>query len=282
MARRFLDYHIRHTDLSGILIRCEESKREEIAKFFEENFEKDWSDAMDAVEEEYGDCMEKEDECGSIATVSITEDGVLVLLGPLYLSYDNGDYIESEGFAYKALKKSLKRLINNFPDVSYEGYIGYTWSDQHGGEAEQWEISSDSDSPQETDKVYPFIGELLSEAVKSDDFWDNMIDNLDGNEVEDLKKIIKIFYAYKEWLPDDCFESLFDLSEEVELDDVRSALEEYLSSLENGDGVDEDEEESDEDDLPEGYMDALNAIVDIETKRQNAEIDDELADEDDE
>ncbi len=273
------------SDLSGILIHCDEAKREEISKFFDETFTRDWSDAEDAVEKEYGDCMEKDEGYGSIATVSIDDDGVLVLLGPLYLSYSNGDYIESEGFAYKALKKSLKRLINTYPEITYEGYIGYTWSDQHGGEAEQWEMSSENDSLQETKKVYPFIGKRLSVAMESENFWENMADNLDCYEADesDFKKILKIFVAYEEWLPKDCFDSLFDVADGLD-DEMRPELEEYLDALRLGEV--EDEEDDEFDDLPEGYMDALNAVIASENKRKNAEIDSELdgefSDEDDE
>ena len=108
---------------------------------------------------------------------------VLVILGPLYLSYQDGDYIESSGYATKALEKSLKRLLNKYPDMSYEGYIAYRWSDVHCGEAEQWEISSNNKLDNNANKTYPILAEMLGFSMSDTEFWGQMLENLeDGDE----------------------------------------------------------------------------------------------------
>lgn len=88
-------WSVEDEDLSGINIICDTAIKKEVASFFSENFDKYWNDAKDSVEEEYGDCVEKEDDCPSIASVEEAEYGVKVVLEPLYLSYQYGDYIES-------------------------------------------------------------------------------------------------------------------------------------------------------------------------------------------
>ena len=266
-------------DLSGLNIFCDSSKREEIAEFFEENFNKYWDDAKDSVEEKYGSCQEKDDDCPSIATVSIADYGVKVSLEPLYLSYQYGDYIESEGYAQKALDKTLKKLLNQYPDVSYEGYIAYNWSDVHGGEAEQWELSSKGDLAK--DRVFDFIGESLAVATSDDEFWESMQENLEDAEIDDFKEILLNFKAYKKWLPEDVVERLLTIAEEID-EDLRSELDEVVEAIENGEEVEIEEDEIDESSLPEGYMDVLNAVVSAEKAKKEAEIDDELASEDDE
>lgn len=271
-------WSVNEDNLSGLNIICDNSKRDEVAEFFEENFNRYWDEAKDSVEEKYGSCQEKEDDCPSIATVSVADYGVKVSLGPLYLSYQYGDYIESEGYAQKALDKTLKKLLNQYPEISYEGYIAYNWSDVHGGEAEQWELSSKGELPK--DRVFDFIGETLAVVTSDDDFWESMQENLEDAEIDDFKEILLNFKAYKKWLPEDAVERLLTMAEEID-EDLRSELEEVVEANENGEEVDIEEDEIDESSLPEGYMDVLNAVVNAEKAKKEAEIDDELAAEDD-
>ena len=66
------------------------------------------------------------------------------------------------------------------------------------------------------------------------------------------------------------------MAEEID-EDIRSELEEVVEAIENGEEVDIEEDEIDESGLPEGYMDALNAVVNAEKAKKESEIDDELA-----
>ena len=130
--------------VSGINILCDSSKSEEVAKFFEETFEKHWADAEDAVEEEYGDCYEKDMEEFPVG-VYVVETGVKVVFDALTLSYADGDRIVSDEYSDKALDKTLDDLLKTYPEVSYEGYIGFSWSDINGGDVTQYAISSKKD-----------------------------------------------------------------------------------------------------------------------------------------
>lgn len=224
--------------------------------------------------------MEKEEGCGSIATVSVVEDGVKVILGPLYLSYQDGDYIESSGYATKALEKSLKRLLKKYPDVSYEGYIAYRWSDVHCGEAEQWEISSNNKLDNNANKIYPILGEMLGFSMSDTEFWGQMLENLEDGDVDDFKHVLSNLYTYKKWIPEDSIEQLMDIADEVD-EDIRSELEDALELLQNGEDIIA-KENIDTSCLPDGYMDVLNAVIQSEDASKNAEIDAELEDEDEE
>lgn len=173
------------------------------------------------------------------------------------------------------MEKTLTKLLKQYPEVSYEGYIAYHWSDVHCGEAEQWSLSSGEKVKE--DKVFDFIGESLAKAMHSD-FWDEMAENLEDGDVDDFKQILANLYAYKKWLPEDTFDNLFELADEVD-EDVRQELEEALEELENGDGIEIKKDEIDESNLPEGYMDVLNAVIQSEDARKKAEIEAELAEE---
>ena len=262
---------------SGLDIYCEAEKREEIAKFFEETFEKYWSEAEDAVEEEYGDCNEKEEECGSPACVKVSETGVRVLFGPIYLSYHYGDDIESDGFADKALVKALKKLLKEYPDVTYEGYIGFRWSDTSCGDVTQYELSSKERIYGETDKVYDFVGSAIALGLQDDEFWDELSDQLE--DADDFKQVMKCFHAYAKWIPDDTMEKLLDLAEEID-EDIRPELEEIIEAWENGEDV-EIGDGIDTSNLPEGYMEALMGAIKEDEAQRDAEIEDEFEEEED-
>ena len=262
---------------SGIIISCDDSQKEEIANFFEETFAKYWSEAQDAVEEEYGDCCEKDDECGSPAAVTVKDNGVKVMLDPLYLSYQGGDYLESEGFADKALEKALKKLVKKYPGVAYEGYIAYRWSDVSCGDVTQYAISS---GKVQDDKTYDFIGEAIAFGMQDDEFWEEMADQLCDADADEFKQVLKTFHAYAKWVPEDAFDQLMDIADEID-EDIRTELQEIIEAWDNGEEV-EIGDGIDTSNLPEGYMDALMAVINADNVKRDAEIEAELDEEDDE
>lgn len=271
-------WSVEEETLSGINIFCDSSKRKEVATFFEENFNKYWDEAKDAVEKEYGSCLEKDEDCSTIATVSEADYGVKVVLEPLYLSYQDGDYIESEGYAYKALNKSLAKLLNTYPDISYEGCIAYTWSVLNGGEAEWWRISSKESNLSE-DRVFDFVGETLARELQDEEYWEKMAENLEEGELDDFKQIISNFYDYKKWISDDAIEKLMDIADEVD-EEIRPELEETIEAINNGKEIEIEVETLDDTNLPDGYMDVLNDVVDRVKEHQKAQIEAELKAED--
>ena len=265
---------------SGIIISCDDSQKEEIAGFFEETFSKYWSEAEDAVEDEYGDCCEKDEEYGSPATVTVEDNGVKVIFGALYLSYMGGDYLESEGFADKALEKTLKKHRKKYPGVSYEGYIAYHWSDVHCGDVTQYAISS---GKTQADKIYDFVGEAIAMGMQDDEeFWEEMDNQLCDADADEFKQVLKTFHAYAKWVPEDAFDQLMDIADEID-EDIRPELEEIIEAWDNGEEVEiGDGEEMDTSNLPEGYMDALMAVINADNAKREAEIEAELAEEDEE
>lgn len=210
---------------SGINIFCEESVREEVAEFFEDTFNAFWEEAEDAVAAAYGNCTEKG--CPSPMAVSVSDEGVLASLEPLYLSFNFGDQIVSDDTAEDALQNALKKLTEEYPDVSYEGYIGFQWTDIHSGDVTQYEFSSDSDSFDETDRVYGFVGNALCTAMETEEeeFWDTLEGELESAEIEDFEQVANCFRAYAEWLPEDTMDRLLDVADEIN-EEIRPVLEE--------------------------------------------------------
>lgn len=258
---------------SGINIFCETSKRKEVAQFFEDTFEKFWNDAQNAVEKEYGDCYEKDEGYGAPVSVFVTDDGVSAEFGTLDLTYQDGEYLESKGFGHKALNKSLKKLLKKYPEVSYEGYIGYYWSDCKCSDVTQYEISSERDFRGKSDKVYDFVGNALAYAMTEgeDEFWDEMYEQLCDCEIEDFEQVLACFHAYSKWLPKNAYNRLMELADEVD-EEIGSELEELLECGEYGEETEISKNKVDTSNLPDGYMDALMATINAEYEKEDAEM----------
>lgn len=213
--------------VSGVDIFCETSKSQEVVEEFEEIFVVCWNEAEDAVEAEYGDCTEKEEECDVPAEVDVTDFGVRMLCGPLYFSYRSGDEIDFNGHAEKALKRALRILLEKYPEISYEGYIGYRWSNIHCGDVTQYELSSGGENLQETDKTYSFVGEALASKIQEEEFWEELTEQLDAAECDDFKQVLNNFYAYRKWISKEDAERILEVADEIN-EDFRSELEELL------------------------------------------------------
>ena len=83
-------------------------------------------------------------------------------------------------------------------------------------------------------------------------------------------------------MPEDAFDQLMDIADEID-EDIRPELEEIIEAWDNGEEVEiGDGEEMDTSNLPEGYMDALMAVINADNAKREAEIEAELAEEDEE
>ena len=281
---------------SGLHIFCDASKREEIAEFFEETFAKYWSEAEDAVEKEFGNCDDKDSEYGSPASASVVDRGVLVKFKYLDLRYGDG-WSETEGFANKALKKSLRRLLREYPDVSYEGYCSGIFESSVSAEAWQWEFTSE-DGAYNDDKVYDFVGEKIASEMETyaeyfwrdiKDFWLfdwSESDKYDENMLYRFKAVLHCFYMHSRWLPEDSCKRILDLAEEFDREmphletQIKPALEQYYTELKSGKTEKPRENLYIADLEEEGYLEALEAISKADEEAQNRVIDAELDEED--
>ena len=260
---------------SGLIIRCDESRKEEVADFFEKTFTKQWEKAMDAVEEEYGDCFEKDEECGIPIEVNVAADCIRVTFEPIYLSFNYGDSVDLE-YASIALEKTLKKFRKKYPDASYEGYIGFRWSDTKSGDTVQYEMISEDPHCDRTDRTYDFVGMAISASMvtEGDDFWEEMQEQLWDADEDDFKEILCNFHTFKEYLPDDAVDRLLDIADEID-EEIRPVLEEMIEAWENGEEVELSKDEPDTGNLPDGYMEALDAAVKMLDSRLDEDDDDE-------
>ncbi len=145
-------------DISGVKVYCETSIREEVKNYFLADYATRWNDAKKAVEQEYGDCYSDE----LPATVYDKDYGFFISVGELELRYCGGDFYDLT-YGPKAFDKALKSMKEKYPDIEYEGYIGYILSDRRSGEASQSEVSS-----KDNIEVYDFVGEILGDILATE------------------------------------------------------------------------------------------------------------------
>lgn len=71
-----LGWALEEDEVSTVKIFCEESKRQEVTDYFNQQMEAEWAKALKKVEEELGDLEEDEDKVPT--TVSIADYGVCI------------------------------------------------------------------------------------------------------------------------------------------------------------------------------------------------------------
>lgn len=154
-------------DISGVKVMCETAVRDEASKYFLDEFKTKWNEALDKVEEENGNCETKE-EGYFPASVKTTDYGFFIEAGALEIRFAFGNYYDLER-GVEAFENALKTMKTKYPEVEYEGYIGYPVSDVHGGEAFQWELSSLKGNKNE-DVVYDFVGNVLNTVLSNEEY----------------------------------------------------------------------------------------------------------------
>lgn len=192
--------------LNEIVIYCKSDIREELAKQFETFFLDEYSRLMDLVEDQAGDCTEKDDEYNPLLGFEMAENGVKVFLDSLLLHYCDGDYyFEKDG--YDALDISLKKLKTEYPSISYEGFGFDFWQDVSCGELDSREISSMEKNNAEI-IAYDLVGERLCDALQDDEMWDYLAKSLIDADEHEFKKILDVFQVYSKWIPPNSMERL--------------------------------------------------------------------------
>lgn len=130
-----------------------------------------------------------------------TDEGILITYPILvFMTRMSECYVESSN----AIKKALEQIVEEYPDCSYAGYEAYFWSDVHSGESEQREIIS------EEQEFYEFIGNKLNMVMLSDEFWEQLEEYDWEDELEEIKEFMDL---YKEYLDEECFERMSEMSE---------------------------------------------------------------------
>lgn len=246
---------------TAVKVYCEEKLREEIAARFTEVFNEEYEKLMDLIEEEEGACYEKEEEMNPFNGARLTDYGILLPFDALSMYCDEyGDHLSWHN-AGEAMEEALKTIKREYPSISYEGYVAYCWSDVHSGEVVQYEISSEKKKKKDKrDVIYDFVGEALGEALEDEEVWDSLSEGLEGEDENELKKIIKLFHIYSKWIPSDAIDKVIEISEESD-EDMAESLREFADALKAGEDVDIDEEEIDTSRLPDGYMEAMDMFL---------------------
>ena len=126
---------------SAVKIYSEELLRKEIASRFTELFNEEYVKIMDLIEEDEGACYEKDEGINPFNGAKVTDYGVFLSFDCLAMYTAFGNHL-ADYDAGDALNKSLKRIKQEYPSISYEGYIAYCWSDVNSGDVCQYEISS--------------------------------------------------------------------------------------------------------------------------------------------
>ena len=240
----FLLWAIGGAKASGINIFCEKSKREEVADFFNEKMEKHWKEAQDVVWEEYGEEnfdgeIEGERDCygdDNPIIARVTDEAVFVeFVAPPQLSFSDGEFFAFEE-GNEALERTLGELLREYPEISYEGYIGFRTGGNYDWSCDvlfQCEISSHGTRVvwDETDIIYDFVCEALASAMKEDrfleeisgddlwDLFDVVVENENSdNEIEDdferwgskfgFNQLLDSIESYSKWISKDEFDHL--------------------------------------------------------------------------
>ena len=94
---------------TAVKIYCAEDLRTSVASRFTEVFGEEYDKVMDLVEEEDGDCNEKEEGMNPFNGAQITDYGVYLSFDSLALYSCGGDFLASHD-AGEALEKTLKKI----------------------------------------------------------------------------------------------------------------------------------------------------------------------------
>ena len=146
-------------DVSGIKVFCDQSKREEISNYFIEKYNVLWLEALQKTEEKYGNVEKTK----LPAKVTLEDYGFFVVLGALETRYSYGDFYDYD-FGFNAFDKAIKEMKAKYPDIEYEGYIGYVLADTKSGEPIQINVFS------KNVELYDFVGEKLGKLLASEEY----------------------------------------------------------------------------------------------------------------
>ena len=214
---------------TAVKIYCEEEMRDKIAIRFTEVFNEEYEKLMDLIEEEEGASYEKEEELNPFKGARVTDYGIFLSFDALSMYADGaGDHISFHD-AGEAMEEALKTIKRDYPSISYEGYAAYYWTDVHGGEVCQWDISSEKEKDK-GDVIYDFVGEALGEVFEREAVWDSMSGELKGADEKEFKNLIKLFHLYSKWIPSYAIDKVIEFSKESD-ENMKNSLREFADTL---------------------------------------------------
>ena len=222
---------------SAVKIYSEEAIRKEIASRFTELFNEEYEKIMDLIEEENGACYEKDEGINPFNGANVTDYGVFLSFDCLAMYCGFGDHLANHN-AGDALTMALKRIRQEYPSISYDGYIAYCWSDVHDGDVVQYEISSKR--RRKKDKgfiIYDFIGEALRKILEDKDAWEFLSEALLYQDENTLKKIIKLYHLYSKFVPSDAIDRIIENSKKAD-ESISASLQEFTEALQAGADID--------------------------------------------
>lgn len=220
-------------NVSCINFHCDDTVAETAKDYFEKAFKKEW-DATElshfSDEEEWKEYIEDtsdmyydgDEEARYPIKVFSTKDGFAAEISSLAMDVTDGvTYYDEPNTLFDA----LARFQKEYPDIPFEGYVGYMMIDEHGSDVNEFTVSSENGFKYSfsLDTLFPSVGEGLAKALENEDFLENIFDYIEEDEEDEeddygtglnAKDVLKVLSSYSAWLPEDTCEKFIDLAEE--------------------------------------------------------------------
>lgn len=173
----------------------------------------------------------------------IKENGrVIFRMNPVYFLYCFDGECELN-YARQALQGSIDMFMNEHPDAIVSGYVGFEWSDSHGGDVEQYPLGEEKE-------IYPFFAEIINEAVELDGntagdrfedftFGARLREELENIfESEEYEAVVGFLTAYRNLLSEDAIETILSAigmaAENSDDDEINEAVQMLLDKFSEG------------------------------------------------
>ena len=253
-------FYTLRVDVSCIDFKCDAETAIKAKNYFENTFTEKWilteKQYFDSQEEwEEWENYEAEEYYGSFEEFEnsripmnsfFSENGFSAVFKSLAMDVTDGATLYDER---DVLIDTLKQFCKEYPNVSFEGYIGYLSVDENGSDLTEFGVSSESNiiwfDEFPDNSRYSSIGRGLAQAVVKDEFWNDLFENY-ITEVEEEDKyddyyeqldlslsmsdLLQILVMYSEWLPGNVLEKAISKAEEHAVGN-REKLEELLSEV---------------------------------------------------
>ncbi len=202
---------------------CEEMQREEASKCFQK--------AFDAVRKETLRSCGRDEECDRSATTrtgwcltTLTEDGFIATFGMLQ-NLDDVQWVHMSlnSGGQDPVEEAASAVLYSFPSICYQGVENYIYQNTRGGEMWYKEYSSGAEVP----PVNEILGKELSSALKTEEFWQTMKENMQWSPEKDFAEVLDFFRVYVPYIQDDTLERLLNLAEDID-PAIRTTLEQEL------------------------------------------------------
>ncbi len=250
-----LAWALENYDCSGIRVYCDKDIAKEVADSFMEELNQLWEEAVESVEEEFGGC----DEADVPVFIAYTDYGFFMYVSQLEIPYSFGDFYDID-YGPDAFNTAFTNMKENYPQIEFDGLVFYPLCDTRCGEIVQHELSSHGNV-----ETYDFIGREIAALLADDEALEESF----ATELEnylDFNDTIKTLFAYKDYIQEDILDNALDVILNVaeENDEDREELEDLIEQLKSGTYEEVEEDYDEYDNLPDGYMEALEMFMKAE------------------